>query len=53
MEAKTMVFRVTSIEFELNNGWVFEMPIELEKVPTLEEFQKVYDQWHQDLRVKQ
>ena len=45
MEAKTMVVRVTSTEFELDNGRIFEMPIELEEVPTLEEFQKVYDQW--------
>lgn len=45
MEAKTMVIRVTSTEFELDNGRIFEMPIELEEVPTLEEFQKVYDQW--------
>ena len=45
MEAKTMVVRVTSTEFELDNGRIFEMPIELEEVPTPEEFQKVYDQW--------
>lgn len=45
MEVKTMVVRVTSTEFELDNGRIFEMPIELEEIPTLEDFQKIYEQW--------
>lgn len=45
IKEKRVVIRVTKTEFELDNGRIFEMPIELEEVPTVEEFQKVYDQW--------
>lgn len=39
------VVRVTNIEFELEDGSVFEHPVELEEVPTIEEFQAYYDYW--------
>ncbi len=42
---KRMVVRVTSTEFELDNGRVFEMPFELEEVPSLDDFQRIYDKW--------
>lgn len=45
MNRNKMVVRVTSTEFELNDGRVFEHPIPLEEVPTLEEFQQIYDRW--------
>lgn len=45
VKEKRMVVRVTSTEFELDNGRIFEMPFELEEVPDLEDFQRIYDQW--------
>lgn len=45
MKEKRMVVRVTKTEFELDNGRIFEMPFELEEVPDLEDFQRIYDQW--------
>jgi hypothetical protein len=39
------VVRVTATEFELDDGTVFEHPVELEEVPTPEEFQAFYDHW--------
>jgi len=40
---KMKVVRVDKYEFELENGQVFEHIEPLDEVPTLEEFQKVYD----------
>ena len=40
---KMKVIRVDKYEFELENGQVFEHIEPLDEVPTLEEFQKVYD----------
>ena len=46
MKGQTMrVVRVTKTEFELADGRVYDHPIELEEVPSLEEFQAVYDEW--------
>ena len=46
MELKKMkVVKVTKTEFELEDGRVYEHPIELEEIPTLEEFQEIYDEW--------
>jgi len=46
MKVQTMrVVRVTKTEFELADGRVYDHPIELEEVPSLEEFQAVYDEW--------
>lgn len=42
-EKKPVVVRVTKTEFELDDGRVFPHPVELDEVPTLEEFQKTYD----------
>jgi hypothetical protein len=43
MEKKPVVVRVTKIEFELDDGRIFPHPVELDDVPTVEEFQKIYD----------
>jgi len=40
---KPMVVRVTKEEFELDDGRIFPYVIELDEVPTIEEFQKIYD----------
>lgn len=45
MERKKVV-RVTLIEFELEDGTVMPHAVELEEVPTLEEFQEYYDNWY-------
>lgn len=38
-----MVVRITKDEFELDDGRIFPHMVELDEVPTLEEFQKTYD----------
>jgi len=43
MEKKPVVVRVTKTEFELDDGRIFPHPVELDEVPTVEEFQKIYD----------
>ena len=47
MANKTTVVRVTRTEFKLSDGRVYQHPVELELdvVPTLEEFQVYYDHW--------
>lgn len=45
MLKKMKVVRVTKTEFELEDGRVFPHFIELEKVPTLKQFQNIYDEW--------
>jgi hypothetical protein len=46
MKVKFMkVVRVTKTEFELEDGRVYDHPVELEDVPSLEDFQEVYDEW--------
>ena len=46
MNVKSMkVVRVTKTEFELEDGRVYDHPIELEDVPSLEGFQSLYDEW--------
>jgi hypothetical protein len=42
-DKKLMVVRVTKTEFELNDGRIFPHPVELDEVPSVEEFQKIYD----------
>jgi len=46
-----MVVRVTATEFETSNGAIHPhmFPFEPDEVPTLEEFQKVYDHWRKVL----
>lgn len=41
---KMKVVRVDKYEFELENGQIFEHIEPLDEIPTLEEFQKVYDE---------
>jgi hypothetical protein len=43
MEKRPMVVRVTKEEFELDDGRIFPHVIELDEVPTIQEFQKIYD----------
>jgi hypothetical protein len=43
MEKSPVVVRVTSTEFELDDGKVFPHPVNLDEVPSVEEFQKIYD----------
>jgi len=45
---KPMVVRVTKTEFELDDGRIYPMLFDLkdDEVPTVDEFQKIYDQWH-------
>ena len=38
------ITKVTKTEFELEDGRIFEHPIELDKDITIEEFQKIYDE---------
>jgi len=39
------VVRVTKTEFELEDGRVYEHPVELDEAPSLEDFQAIYDEW--------
>ena len=45
MEKKGMVVRETKDEFELSDGRIYPHPIELEEIPSVEEFQEIYDYW--------
>ena len=40
-----MITRVTTIEFETDDGVIHDIPFELDEVPTVEEFQRIYDEW--------
>lgn len=44
---RLMVVRVTKTEFELSDGRIYPMMFDYtdSEVPTVEEFQKIYDQW--------
>ncbi len=44
---RPMVIRVTKDEFELSDGRIFPMMFDYaeDEVPSVEDFQKVYDQW--------
>ncbi len=42
---KLLVKRVSQTEFELEDGRVFEHPVELDGVPAVEEFQKILEYW--------
>ena len=47
MQKTPKVIRVTSEEFELDDGRIFPHVIEFDEdeVPTVEEFQATYDRW--------
>ena len=40
-----MIVRVTKTEFETDDGVIHQIPFELDEVPTIEEFQRIYDEW--------
>ena len=42
-EKQYKVVRVTRTEFELDNGDVYPIPFEMDKVPTVKQFQKMID----------
>ena len=42
-EKQYRVVRVTKTEFELDNGDVYPIPFEMDKVPTVKQFQKMVD----------
>jgi len=42
---RSMVVRVTETEFEIEDGRVYQHPVPLDDVPTVEEFQDIYDYW--------
>ena len=48
-----VVVRVAHNEFELEDGTIVPIPFELEEVPTVEEFQKTYDDWPHVFREKE
>ena len=43
---RAMVIRVTETEFELEDGRIYQHPVALDDVPTVEEFQGIYDHWY-------
>jgi hypothetical protein len=53
MKGKKMkVVRVTRKEFELEDGQIFQHPVELDYTPYVSEFQKIYDEWYKILNEK-
>lgn len=43
MRHTAKVVRVTAREFELADGRVYQHPVELDRVPSTDEFQRIYD----------
>ena len=39
------ITKVTKTEFETADGTVYPITFELDSVPSVEEFQKIYDEW--------
>jgi hypothetical protein len=53
MKEKHMkVVRVTKIEFEIDDGRIFQHVVELDTAPSIEEFQKYLDEWYNKLPQK-
>ena len=46
------ITKVTKTHFETEDGQVFEHPVELDEVPTVKEFQQIYDEWEVQIRQK-
>ena len=46
------ITRITKTEFETNDGVIHPIPFELDEIPTLEEFQRIYDDWFQIFQQK-
>lgn len=47
------VVRVSCTEFELDDGRVFPHVVELDSVPSVEQFQKYLDEWYEKMPVKE
>lgn len=43
-EKQYKVIRVSKTEFELDNGDIYPIPFELDKVPTVKQFQKMVNE---------
>ncbi|MGD9209213.1 MAG: hypothetical protein PVI90_00480 [Desulfobacteraceae bacterium] len=39
------VVRVTETEFEMEDGRIYDHPVELDSIPSLQDFQALYDEW--------
>lgn len=52
MVKRMKVIRVDKYEFELENGQIFDHIEPLEEIPTIEEFQKIYDECLVDMNKK-
>lgn len=46
------ITKVDKTEFETKDGVVYQMPFELENEITVEEFQKIYDEWFREFQQK-
>ena len=46
------IIKVTKTEFQTSDGNIHPMMFEIDKVPTVEEFQKQYDEWFNVFREK-
>ena len=42
---RPQIVRVTKTEFELEDGTIYPHAVELDEIPTPEEFQETYDNW--------
>lgn len=40
-----MIIRISKTEFEMDDGTIHPIPFELDEIPSIEEFQKIYDEW--------
>ena len=40
-----MIIRITKTEFETEDGTIYPIPFEFFEIPSIEEFQKIYDEW--------
>ena len=40
-----MIVKITKTEFGTEDGVIHPIPFELEEIPSIEEFQEIYDQW--------
>lgn len=47
------ITRITKDEFETDDGKIHPMIFDTEEIPTIEEFQKIYDEWLQVFRDKE
>jgi len=44
-ESKNTIVKVNKTEFVMEDGTVHPIPFELDTVPTVKKFQKIYDEW--------